>query len=66
VWTIQDGKLAKRMVLLGRRDDDAGRIELKTVLPANVPVLAAKFDNLKEGAPALVRAADETPSKKAS
>ncbi len=63
VWTIQDGKLAKRLVLLGRRDDDAGRVELKTALPANTRVLGAKFDNLKEGAPALVRAADEPPKK---
>jgi membrane fusion protein, multidrug efflux system len=63
VWTIQDGKLAKKTVLVGRRDDDAGRVELKTELPANTPVLAAKFDNLKEGAPALVRAADATPKK---
>jgi RND family efflux transporter MFP subunit len=66
VWTIQDGKLAKRTILIGRRDDDAGRVELKTALPANVKVLAAKFDNLKEGAPALVRASDEVPPKKAS
>ena len=63
VWTIQDGKLAKRTVLIGQRDDDAGRVELKTALPANTPVLAAKFDNLKEGAPALVRAADAAPKK---
>ena len=63
IWTIQDGKLAKKTVLVGRRDDDAGRVELKTDLPANTPVLAAKFDNLKEGAPALVRAADATPKK---
>ena len=63
VWTIQDGKLAKRMVLIGRRDDDGGRVEVKTALPANAPVLAAKFYNLKEGAPALVRAADEPPKK---
>jgi len=63
VWTIQDGKLAKRTILIGRRDDDAGRVELKTTLPANVKVLAGKFDNLKEGAPALVRAADEPPKK---
>jgi RND family efflux transporter MFP subunit len=63
VWTIQDGKLAKRLVLLGRRDDDAGRVELRTELPANARVLGAKFDNLKEGAPALVRAADEPPKK---
>jgi membrane fusion protein (multidrug efflux system) len=66
VWTIQEGKLAKRTVLIGRRDDDAGRVELKTALPANVKVLAAKFDNLKEGAPVMVRAADEAPPKKAT
>ena len=66
VWTIQDGKLAKKNVLIGRRDDDAGRVELKTALPANAPVLAARFDNLKEGSPALVRAADAVPPKKAS
>ena len=63
VWTIQDGKLAKKTVLIGRRDDDAGRVELKTALPADLPVLASKFDNLKEGAPALVRAADAAPKK---
>jgi len=53
-------------VLIGRRDDDAGRVELKTALPADTPVLSAKFDNLKEGAPALVRAQDAAPAKKAS
>jgi len=63
VWTIQDGKLAKRTVVVGRRDDDGGRVEVKTELPASVPVLSAKFDNLKEGAPALVRAADAMPKK---
>ena len=66
IWTIQGGKLAKRNILVGRRDDDAGRVELKTALPADLQVLAARFDNLKEGAPALVRAQDETPPKKAS
>jgi membrane fusion protein, multidrug efflux system len=66
VWTIQDGKLAKRVVLVGRRDEDAGRVELKTVLPPKTPVLAARFDNLKDGAPVLVRAADDKPPAKAS
>ncbi|MEO8345173.1 MAG: efflux RND transporter periplasmic adaptor subunit [Betaproteobacteria bacterium] len=66
VWTIQDGKLAKRTVLVGRRDDDSGRVELKSTLPANARVLAAKFDNLKEGTPALVRAPEDAPPKKAS
>src|SRR6266704_3451911 len=63
VWTIENGKLARRIVTLGRRDDTAGRIEIKTVLPVGTRVLAAPFDNLKVGAPALVR---ETTTSKAS
>ncbi|HSS70278.1 MAG TPA: efflux RND transporter periplasmic adaptor subunit, partial [Casimicrobiaceae bacterium] len=63
IWTIENGKLARRIVTVGRRDDSAGRVEIKTSLPPNIPVLAAPFDNLKAGAPALVRAS--TPSKSA-
>src|SRR5215831_16063762 len=57
VWTIENGKLGRRIVTVGRRDDTVGRVEIKTALPAEIPVLAAPFDNLKAGAPALVRAA---------
>ena len=56
VWTIDNGKLARRIVITGRRDDTSGRVEIKTALPAQTPVLAARFDNLKDGAPALVKA----------
>jgi RND family efflux transporter MFP subunit len=56
VWTVDGGKLVRRLVVVGRRDDDAGLVEIRTPLPARTPVLAARFDNLKEGAPALVRA----------
>lgn len=56
VWTIESGKLARRIVTVGRRDDTAGYVEVKTTLPPGLPVLAAPFDNLKAGAPALVRA----------
>jgi RND family efflux transporter MFP subunit len=56
VWTIENGKLARRIVTLGRRDATAGRVEIKTALSSDIPVLAAPFDNLKAGAPALVRA----------
>jgi len=55
VWAIVDGKLVRRNVLLGRRDDEAGRIEIKTALPGDLQILAARFDNLKEGARALVK-----------
>ncbi len=63
VWTIEDGKLVKRMVVTGRRDEESGRVEIKTALPAGLKVLAARFENLKEGAPALVKAADTAPPK---
>jgi multidrug efflux pump subunit AcrA (membrane-fusion protein) len=56
IWAIDAGKLVKRSVAVGRRDDEAGRVELKTPLPADLPILAARFDNLKEGA--LARVAD--------
>src|SRR6185369_968853 len=63
VWAIEDGKLAKRMVVTGRRDEETGRVEIKTALPATLKVLSARFDNLKEGAPALVKANEEGPGK---
>jgi len=63
VWAIEDGKLVRRMIVTGRRDDESGRIEVKTALPATLKVLAARFENLKEGAPALVKAADPSPPK---
>jgi RND family efflux transporter MFP subunit len=55
VWTVENGKLVKRGVVTGRRDEAAGTVEVKTGLPQDVPVLAAKFDNLKDGAPAIVK-----------
>lgn len=64
VWTIEEGKLTRRIVTLGRRDDTAGRVEIKTSLAARVPVLAAPFDNLKAGAPATIRGA--APAKPAA
>jgi RND family efflux transporter MFP subunit len=56
VWVIDNGKLAKRIVLVGRRDEAAGLVEVKTDLPAGQPVLAARFENLKEGATVAVKA----------
>ncbi len=55
VWTIANGKLARRNVVVGSRDDATGRTEIKTALAADLPVLAARFDNLKDGAPAIVK-----------
>ena len=54
VWVIENGALVRRAVTLGRRDAREGRVEvLQGVTPASV-VLAARFDNLREGAKASV------------
>lgn len=61
VWVIENGTLARRAVTLGRRDGAGGRVEvLQGVTPAQV-VLAARFDNLREGAKALVVAGRVAP-----
>jgi RND family efflux transporter MFP subunit len=61
VWTVEGGKLVKRFITTGRRDDAVGRVEVKTALPPDAPVLAARFDNLKDGAPAIVKAPAPAP-----
>jgi membrane fusion protein (multidrug efflux system) len=66
VWAIDDGKLVKRMIVVGRRDEESARVEIKTALPATLKVLATRFENLKEGAPALVKASDAAASRAAS
>ncbi|MEO8487172.1 MAG: efflux RND transporter periplasmic adaptor subunit [Betaproteobacteria bacterium] len=56
VWVIDQGKVSRRLVALGRRDESAGIVEVKTPLAKTLPILATRFDNVKEGAPALVKA----------
>lgn len=54
VWLIEQGVLARRAVTLGRRDAREGRIEVLGGLSPSSQVLAARFDNLREGAKAAV------------
>ena len=64
VWAIENGALVRRIVITGRKDVAGGRVEVSKGLAAETQILAARFDNLKEGAPARVvaqRAA--TPSR---
>ena len=60
IWVIVDGKLARRIVTIGRRDEMAGLVEVRSPLPKSLPVLANRFENLKEGSPALVKAPSPT------
>lgn len=49
VWVLADGRLARRQVRLGRRDERAQLVEIVDgVTPADA-VIATRFDNLREG-----------------
>jgi len=54
VWTVEKGALVRRLVITGRRDLANGRVEVTKGLTADTQVVAARFDTLKEGAPAKI------------
>jgi membrane fusion protein, multidrug efflux system len=54
VWMIENGVLARRAVTIGRRDGREGRVEVLAGVKPDSQVLAARFDNLREGAKAAV------------
>lgn len=54
VWLIDQGKLVRRAVTTGRRDDARGLVEVVGGLTPAAQVLAAGYDNLREGAKAVV------------
>jgi RND family efflux transporter MFP subunit len=61
VWALQDGRLARRVVTLGRRDEAAQLVEiLGGAVPAD-QVLATRFDNLEDGGPARIVAESAPP-----
>lgn len=57
VWTLVEGKLARRRVQIGQRDETSGVVQVIQGVTPGVQVLAGKYDNLKEGLAAGVRAA---------
>lgn len=61
VWTIEKDVLVRRVVVTGRRQEQQGRVEVLQGLADGAQVLAARFDNLKEGAPARVVPAKGQP-----
>lgn len=49
VWIIADGKLARRNVTTGVRDERAQRVEITSGLAGDEQVIGSRFDNLREG-----------------
>ena len=66
VWTVEKDALVRRIVITGRKDPARGRIEVTKGLAPDAQVLAARFDNLKEGAPAKVVAQRAAPNASAA
>jgi RND family efflux transporter MFP subunit len=54
VWVLTDDKLARRNVVIGKRDERAQLVEVTSGLAPGEVVLATKFDNLKDGLAAKV------------
>jgi RND family efflux transporter MFP subunit len=71
VWIIADGRIAKRTVSVGRRDERAQLIEIVSGLNAGDRVIATKFDNLRDGlaakiigeTPVAAKVADQDPPR---
>jgi multidrug efflux pump subunit AcrA (membrane-fusion protein) len=57
VFTLEGGKLARRAVTLGLRDEQSGLVEVRSGLTAGVQVINAKLDGLKPDTPAAVQGA---------
>ncbi len=66
VWTVEKGVLVRRIVITGRRDSVGGRVEVTQGLTPELQVLGARFDSLKEGAPAKIVAKGAAPTAPAA
>lgn len=66
VWTVEKGVLVRRIVITGRRDSVGGRVEVTQGLTPELQVLGARFDSLKEGAPAKIVAKAAAPTAPAA
>ena len=53
VFTIEDGKVTRRPVTLGMREE--GLVEIRSGLPAGIPVVRARITDLKPGAAAILK-----------
>ena len=61
VFTLESGKVAKRTVTLGMREELAGLVEVKTGLDKGAQVISARMVGLKAGAAAVIKAPTATP-----
>jgi membrane fusion protein (multidrug efflux system) len=63
VYTIEKGKVGRRPVTLGMREEDAGLVEVRSGLEAGVPVVSTRVITLKPGTPAVLKDAPVPAAK---
>lgn len=57
VYTVEQGKLVKRAVALGQRDEATGMVAVTSGVTEGVPVVRIRMNGLKAGASAVLRSA---------
>ncbi|MBI3714411.1 MAG: efflux RND transporter periplasmic adaptor subunit [Betaproteobacteria bacterium] len=62
VFTLEAGKIGRRNVTLGMREEQAGMVEVKTGVEQGLQVVSARMVGLKAGASALIKAAAPAPA----
>jgi membrane fusion protein (multidrug efflux system) len=63
VFTLENGKIARRPVKVGSVQQAEGVVEVLSGLERGMSVVAARVSGLKAGAPARLKTADTTPAK---
>ncbi len=61
-FTVEDGKLVKRALTLGQRDDTTGMVAVVSGVAEGVPVVRIRMNGLKVGASAMVRTSAPKPA----
>jgi RND family efflux transporter MFP subunit len=65
VYTIEDGKIAKRAVKVGTTEPQQGLVEVKSGLESGLQVVSARVTGLKPGTPAVLKAAGKPATESA-
>jgi multidrug efflux pump subunit AcrA (membrane-fusion protein) len=63
VFTIEDGRVAKRAVKVGASEPHGGMVEVKSGLEKGLQVVSARVSGLKTGARAVIKPVASAPAK---
>jgi membrane fusion protein, multidrug efflux system len=63
VFTIENGKVAKRAVKVGASEPHGGMVEVQSGLEKGLQVVSARVSGLKTGAPAVIKPVASAPAK---